>query len=66
MSPRLSYPQLRFQRLNGKLPIASVYVELARDFEESFVTVDGNSQAIQAKCTGVSRFSLSMPPRVRE
>jgi hypothetical protein len=55
-----------FQRLSGKLPTATAWVELVQDFGKLFATVAGHPQTIRATRSRVSGFPHRMRPRVRE
>ena len=55
-----------FQRLSGKLPTATAWVELVQDFGKLFATVAGHPQTIRAARSRVSGFPYRMRPRVRE
>jgi hypothetical protein len=60
-----STPSL-FQRLSGKLPTATAWVELVQDFGKLFATVAGHPQTIRATRSRISGFPHRMRPRVRE
>ena len=55
-----------FQRLSGKLPTATAWVELVQDFGKLFATVAGHPQTIRATRSRISGFPHRMRPRVRE
>jgi hypothetical protein len=55
----------RFQRLSGKLPTATAWVELVQDFGKFFATVAGHPQTIRATRSRISDFPHRMRPRVR-
>jgi hypothetical protein len=55
-----------FQRLSGKLPTATAWVELVQDFGNLFATVAGHPQSIRATRSRISGFPHRMRPRVRE
>ena len=55
-----------FQRLSGKLPTATAWVELVQDFGKLFAVVAGHPQTIRATRSRVSGFPHRMRPRVRE
>jgi hypothetical protein len=60
-----STPSL-FQRLSGKLPTATAWVELVQDFGKLFATVAGHPQTIRATRSRISGFPHRMRPRIRE
>jgi hypothetical protein len=55
-----------FQRLSGKLPTATAWVELVQDFGKLFAVVAGHPQTIRATRSRISGFPHRMRPRVRE
>ena len=55
-----------FQRLSGKLPTATAWVELVQDFGKLFAVVAGHPQTIRATRSRFSGFPHRMRPRVRE
>jgi hypothetical protein len=55
-----------FQRLSGKLPTATAWVELVQDFGKLFATVAGHPQTIRATRSRISGFPHRMRPRLRE
>jgi hypothetical protein len=63
-TPPLTSPL--FQRLSGKLPTATAWVELVQDFGKLFATVAGHPQTIRATRSRISGFPHRMRPRVRE
>jgi hypothetical protein len=55
-----------FQRLSGKLPTATAWVELVQDFGKLFAVVAGHPQTIRATRSRISGFPHRMRPRIRE
>jgi hypothetical protein len=55
-----------FQRLSGKLPAATAWVELVQDFGKLFAVVAGHPQTIRATRSRISGFPHRMRPRIRE
>jgi hypothetical protein len=55
-----------FQRLSGKLPTATAWVELVQDFGKLFATVAGHPQTIRATRSRISGFPHRMRPRIRQ
>jgi len=55
-----------FQRLSGKLPTATAWVELVQDFGQLFATLAGHPQTIRATRSRISGFPHRMRSRVRE
>ena len=55
-----------FQRLSGKLPTATAWVELVQDFGKLFAVIAGHPQTIRATRSRISGFPHRMrPPRPR-
>jgi hypothetical protein len=54
------------QRLSGKFPTATGWVELVQDFGKLLATVAGHPQTIHAIRSRISGFPHRMRPRVRE
>jgi hypothetical protein len=55
-----------FQRLSGKLPTATAWVEFVQDFGKLVAIVAGHPQTILVTGSRISGFPHRMRPRIRE